>query len=77
MFLRDGDTVYRTRHTNGRGTRQLTHTFALIDLLPYGRRSAPGSRAAASHPEARTSCHSPPFRLRLLPLAWPGAESPM
>jgi hypothetical protein len=37
VFLRDGDTVYRTWHTNGRGTEQLTHTFALIDLLPYGR----------------------------------------
>ena len=36
-FLRDGDTVYRTWHTNGRGTEQLSHSFALIDLLPYGR----------------------------------------
>jgi predicted dithiol-disulfide oxidoreductase (DUF899 family) len=40
VFLRDGDTVYRTWHTNGRGTEQLTHTFALIDLLPYGRMEA-------------------------------------
>ncbi|MXP23967.1 DUF899 domain-containing protein [Gordonia sp. HNM0687] len=38
VFLRDGDTVYRTWHTNGRGTEQLSHTFALIDALPYGRR---------------------------------------
>ncbi|WP_028802599.1 DUF899 domain-containing protein [Streptomyces sp. 142MFCol3.1] len=37
VFLRDGDTVYRTWHTNGRGTEQLSHTFGLIDLLPYGR----------------------------------------
>jgi predicted dithiol-disulfide oxidoreductase (DUF899 family) len=37
VFLRDGDDVYRTWHTNGRGTEQLTHTFALIDLLPWGR----------------------------------------
>jgi len=37
VFLRDDDTVYRTWHTNGRGTEQLSHTFALIDLLPYGR----------------------------------------
>ncbi|YCK40863.1 DUF899 domain-containing protein [Actinomadura sp. ATCC 39365] len=37
VFLRDGDAVYRTWHTDGRGTEQLTHTFALIDLLPYGR----------------------------------------
>ncbi|MGD1225299.1 MULTISPECIES: DUF899 domain-containing protein [Streptomyces] len=37
VFLRDGDTVYRTWHTDGRGTEQLSHTFPLIDLLPYGR----------------------------------------
>ncbi len=40
VFLRDGDTVYRTWHTDGRGTEQMTHTFGLIDLLPYGRREA-------------------------------------
>lgn len=37
VFLRDGDAVFRTWHTNGRGTEQLSHTFALIDLLPWGR----------------------------------------
>ena len=37
VFLRDGDTVYRTWHTNGRGVEQLAHTFPLIDVLPYGR----------------------------------------
>jgi predicted dithiol-disulfide oxidoreductase (DUF899 family) len=37
VFLRDGVQVYRTWHTNGRGTEQLSHSFALIDLLPYGR----------------------------------------
>ncbi|QDP97061.1 DUF899 domain-containing protein [Microlunatus elymi] len=37
VFLRDGDTVYRTWHTNGRGTEQLSHTFPLIDLLVWGR----------------------------------------
>lgn len=37
VFLRDGDTVYRTWHTNGRGTEQVSYTFGLIDLLPYGR----------------------------------------
>lgn len=37
VFFCDGDTVYRTWHTNGRGTEQLSHSFALIDLLPYGR----------------------------------------
>ena len=38
VFLRgDDDTVYRTWHTDGRGTEQLAHTFPLVDLLPYGR----------------------------------------
>jgi predicted dithiol-disulfide oxidoreductase (DUF899 family) len=37
VFLRDGDAVYRTWHTSGRGVEQLTHTFALADVLPYGR----------------------------------------
>ena len=38
VFLRKGETVYRTWHTTGRGTEQLSHSFGLIDLLPYGRR---------------------------------------
>ena len=37
VFFRLGDTVYRTFNTQGRGTEQLSHTFPLIDLLPYGR----------------------------------------
>ena len=37
VFLRDGDTVYRTWQTNGRGVEQLTHTFSLVDVLPWGR----------------------------------------
>jgi hypothetical protein len=36
-----------------------------------------GLGAAGPHRETRTSCHRPPLRLRLLPLAWPGALSPM
>ena len=37
VFLRDRERVFRTWHTNGRGTEQLSHTFAFVDLLPYGR----------------------------------------
>ncbi|MFE6894021.1 DUF899 domain-containing protein [Streptomyces sp. NPDC057694] len=37
VFLRDGDTVYRTWHTDGRGTEQLSHLSPLVDVLPYGR----------------------------------------
>lgn len=37
VFLRQGDTVYRTWHTNRRGCEQLSHMFGLLDVLPYGR----------------------------------------
>jgi predicted dithiol-disulfide oxidoreductase (DUF899 family) len=37
VFLRVRDSVYRTYNTQGRGVEQLSHTFPLIDLLPYGR----------------------------------------
>lgn len=37
VFLRDGDTVYRTWQTAGRGTEQLGYLFGLLDVLPYGR----------------------------------------
>ncbi|WP_099041726.1 DUF899 domain-containing protein [Mycobacterium neglectum] len=37
VFLRDGETVYRTWHTNGRGVEQLSYTFGLKDILPWGR----------------------------------------
>ena len=37
VFLRDGDSVYRTWHTNGRGVEQLSYTFPLKDILPWGR----------------------------------------
>lgn len=37
VFLRADDKVYRTWHTTGRGTEQLGYSFALIDLLPFGR----------------------------------------
>jgi predicted dithiol-disulfide oxidoreductase (DUF899 family) len=40
VFLRDGDAVFRTYNTQGRGTEQIQHTFALVDLLPYGRQEA-------------------------------------
>jgi predicted dithiol-disulfide oxidoreductase (DUF899 family) len=37
VLLRNGDTVYRTYNTQGRGVEQLSYWFPLIDLLPYGR----------------------------------------
>lgn len=37
VLLRVDDTVYRTYNTQGRGTENISHSFGLIDLLPYGR----------------------------------------
>ena len=53
VFLRDGDDVYRTRHTAGRGTEQLSHTFQLIDLLPWGRQE-PWQDSPDGWPQSQT-----------------------
>ena len=37
VLFRVGDTAYRTYNTTSRGVEQVSHTFPLIDLLPYGR----------------------------------------
>jgi predicted dithiol-disulfide oxidoreductase (DUF899 family) len=37
VLLRDGDDVYRTYFTNGRGADRLRADFNLLDLTPYGR----------------------------------------
>lgn len=39
-FLRDGDRVFLTYTTTGRGTEVANPAFALLDLTPYGRREA-------------------------------------
>jgi predicted dithiol-disulfide oxidoreductase (DUF899 family) len=53
VFLRDGEDVYRTWHTNGRGTEQLSHTFPLIDLLPWGRQE-PWQDSPPGWPQSQT-----------------------
>jgi predicted dithiol-disulfide oxidoreductase (DUF899 family) len=37
VFFRDGDTVYRSYFTNGRGVEALGSVWTLLDLTPYGR----------------------------------------
>lgn len=37
VLLRDGDEVYRSYHTTGRGVDRLRLDFNLLDLTPYGR----------------------------------------
>jgi predicted dithiol-disulfide oxidoreductase (DUF899 family) len=39
-FLRDGDRVFLTYSTTGRGTEVANGAFALLDMTPYGRRES-------------------------------------
>lgn len=38
VLLRDGDEVFRTYYTSGRGVDRLRTDFNLLDLTPYGRK---------------------------------------
>jgi predicted dithiol-disulfide oxidoreductase (DUF899 family) len=40
VFLRDGDEVYRTYHTNGRGVDILLFDDNIFDLTPFGRQES-------------------------------------
>lgn len=40
VFLRDGDEVYRTYHTTGRGVDRLLYDHNILDLTPFGRQEA-------------------------------------
>lgn len=49
VFLRDGENVYRTYFTTGRGADQLNGTMPWLDLTPFGRRESweePASRGS-------------------------------
>jgi predicted dithiol-disulfide oxidoreductase (DUF899 family) len=40
VFLRDGDEVYRTYHTNGRGVDVLLFDDNIFDMTPFGRQES-------------------------------------
>ncbi|MCP2267470.1 DUF899 family protein [Promicromonospora thailandica] len=54
-FLRDGDRVYLTYRTTGRGNEPAAGVFGLLDLTPYGRGEA-WEDVPAGWPEGRESC---------------------
>ncbi len=67
-FLRDGDEVFHTYATHGRGVEVMMHGYRLLDLTPLGRQEAweePKGRAPMVQPtdypyatvEAAHSCH--------------------
>lgn len=53
-FLRDGDRVFLTYSTTGRGTEPASGSFALLDMTPYGR-----GEAWEDNPEGRQEGHDP------------------
>jgi predicted dithiol-disulfide oxidoreductase (DUF899 family) len=51
-FLRDGDRVFLTYATTGRGNEPANGSFRLLDMTPYGRREA-----WEDHPAGRPAGH--------------------
>lgn len=54
-FLRDGDRVFLTYSTAGRGLESFTASFGLLDLTPYGRGEAWEDKPEG-WPEGRDAC---------------------
>jgi predicted dithiol-disulfide oxidoreductase (DUF899 family) len=54
-FLRDGDRVFLTYSTTGRGNEAVAGSFALLDMTPYGRGEA-WEDTPAGRPEGRHAC---------------------
>jgi len=54
VFLRDGDDVYRTYFTTGRGVDRLRFDFNTLDLTPLGRQEE-WENSPADYPQTRRS----------------------
>jgi predicted dithiol-disulfide oxidoreductase (DUF899 family) len=54
-FLRDGDRVFLTYATTGRGNEAAEGSFALLDMTPYGRREA-WQGSPEGWPEGKRPC---------------------
>jgi predicted dithiol-disulfide oxidoreductase (DUF899 family) len=54
-FLRDGDRVFLTYSTTGRGNEAASGSFSLLDMTPYGRREA-WQDNPDGWPEGRDAC---------------------
>jgi predicted dithiol-disulfide oxidoreductase (DUF899 family) len=53
VFLRDGDTIYRSYYTGSRAAEELTSVWALLDITPFGRQET-WQDAPAGVPQDRT-----------------------
>lgn len=55
VYLRDGDRVFLTYTSTGRGTEAYGANFALLDMTPYGRRES-WEQNPAGWPEGHGAC---------------------
>ena len=53
-YLRDGDRVFETYWTTGRGVEAMDHSYALMDLTAYGRQEA-WEDSPAGRPQGRSN----------------------
>jgi len=53
FYLRDGDRVFETYWTNGRGVEVMDNSYALLDMTPYGRQE-PWEDSPGGWPQPRT-----------------------
>jgi predicted dithiol-disulfide oxidoreductase (DUF899 family) len=66
-YLRDGDRVFETYWTTGRGAEAMDYSYALMDLTAYGRQE-PWEDSPAGWPQGRTYT-----RTKAGPPDWPSA----
>jgi predicted dithiol-disulfide oxidoreductase (DUF899 family) len=70
-YLRDGDRVFETYWTSGRGLEAMDNSYGLLDLTVYGRREA-WQDTPAGWPSPRWLGEANPFRTGERPIAqWP------
>lgn len=74
-YLRQGNQVFETYWTSGRGAEAMTPAYGLLDLTVYGRREAWESQPDG-WPEPLWKAGSNQFRLGERPIAqWPRIEA--
>jgi predicted dithiol-disulfide oxidoreductase (DUF899 family) len=76
-YLRDGDRVFETYWTNGRGVEAMGNTYTMLDLTPYGRQEAWEDSPAGWPKRWGTGTAEPnPYRTNGRPIAqWPRLEA--
>jgi predicted dithiol-disulfide oxidoreductase (DUF899 family) len=73
-YLRDGDRVFETYWTNGRGVEAMDNNYSLMDLTVYGRQE-PWEDSPAGWPQERTYMRSEAGGPDWPPAAvWPGGR---